>query len=158
MSNRIDAAVRNERGFTLVEVLVVMMIIGLLAAIAIPAFFNQRSKANDAGAKEAVHSIQTALETYSSDNSGAYTGATLAALETLEAVLPPACTGTPPTNAPCVSTLTVGSNTFTVTVTARTTLNEYSIVRPASGPITYQCTVPAGAVERGGCPTSGFWN
>ncbi len=66
---------QDESGFTLVELLVVMLILGLLAAIAIPAFFNQRDKARDAEAKSAVRTAQTAMETYATDNDGQYTGA-----------------------------------------------------------------------------------
>ena len=47
-------SLKSEGGFTLVETLVVMLIIALLAAIAIPSFFNQSDKARDASAKTAA--------------------------------------------------------------------------------------------------------
>ena len=73
---------RNEEsGFTLVELLVVMLILGILAAIAVPAFFSQRDKAQDADTKSGVRTAQTAIETYATDNGGDYTGATVAILD-----------------------------------------------------------------------------
>ena len=69
-----DRAAR-EKGFTLIELLVVILIIGILAAIALPAFLNQRSKAQDTEAKSAARTAQTAMETYYTDEQ-TYDGAT----------------------------------------------------------------------------------
>lgn len=131
----------EESGFTLVELLVVMLILGILAAIAVPSFFNQRDKARDADAKVGARTAQTAIETYATDNGGSYAAATPVALQTIEETLND-------------YTLTVVSAADTYTVTAdSTTGNAFSITRTAGGTTTQTCTT-AGT---DGCPTGGNW-
>ena len=76
---------RDDRGFTLIELLVVILIIGILAAIALPAFLNQRTKAQDVDAKTAVRNARQTLEAFHTDRSTYDTDA--ATLEDLESSL-----------------------------------------------------------------------
>lgn len=59
---------RDESGFTLVELLVVMLVIGILAAIAIPQFSAYRAKAYNSAATSDLKNSKTTLESYFADN------------------------------------------------------------------------------------------
>jgi type IV pilus assembly protein PilA len=126
----------EESGFTLVELLVVMLILGLLIAVAIPTFFNQKQKANDADSKAMAHTAQTAIETYATDHNGSYLNADLTALQAIEGTVD--------------ATVAVSGATatgYTITVTNPDTTHTFSIVR-AGGTFSFPGT-PGG---QGGCP------
>jgi type II secretion system protein G len=71
---------RNQKGFTLIELMIVVAIIGILAAIAIPQFASYRQRAQDSAAKSALKNLATAQEDYYQQNDAyANSAASLAA-------------------------------------------------------------------------------
>ena len=58
----------DSKGFTLIELMIVIAIIGILAAIAIPQFASYRKKAYNAAALSDMKTAKTTLEAYYADN------------------------------------------------------------------------------------------
>ena len=63
---------RMRDGFTLIELMVVIVVIGILAALAIPNYVSMQDHAKEAGAKSGAHTLQLAVEDYAVSHDGIY--------------------------------------------------------------------------------------
>lgn len=70
--------IKSKKGFTLIELMVVIVIIGILVAIALPNFIAAQDRAKVSSVKANMHTLQTVLETYAVDWGGTYATNTVA--------------------------------------------------------------------------------
>lgn len=82
LTRRID----DNRGFTIVELMIVVMIVGILIAIALPSFIGARTRAQNRAAQAGLRNTLVAAKTVYTDNKD-YSGATPAGLAAVESSL-----------------------------------------------------------------------
>jgi type IV pilus assembly protein PilA len=126
--------IESEKGFTLIEMLIVIIILGILLAIAVPAYLKFKDRANNAAAQANIRSLIPAVEAYNADNNG-YTGMTIggSGATSLQATYDTALKGSP-----AVTILSKSASTYCVkSVMGNAT---YYKAGPASDISTTACT------------------
>lgn len=144
-----------EHGFSLIELLVVILVIGILSSIALASYLNQAQKANDTSAKSQARSLQNRVEDcavegedYRRCDTAAELGELIRDIDFSEPTATPASEK--------VAVETAGARTYTITATSKSG-HRFSVELTAGGSFVRTCVVKgkAGCRDDGG-PT-GVW-
>ncbi len=88
MPSTVGHRIEDGQGFAFIELLIVIIVLGILVAIAVPTYLNERQRAEDASTKVDVRTSQVAMESYGADNGENFVDATVAALQGIEPNIP----------------------------------------------------------------------
>jgi len=109
---------KNEKGFTLIELMIVVAIIGILAAVAIPNFLRYQAKSTQSEARVLLSGLYTAQTAYFAENNAYGAWDMVAGAVTLPNVIGFEPASTPRTYADIATVLGAGNTTFTATTAA----------------------------------------
>ena len=117
----------GEQGFALIELLVVIIILGVLLAIAIPSYLSFRTRANKSAAQANVRAAVPGMEAFNADHATGYVGVNLAKLQA-----------------------SYDAGIKNVTIRAATQ-GGYCVQNTSPGTVTYHKSGPSGDISSGSC-------
>ena len=103
---------RKSKGFTLIELMIVVAIIGILAAVAVPKFADLVTKSKEASVKGSLGAVRSAVSIYYGDMEGVYPTNLFVGLATGNRYMP-AVGGTPSLGAMAIPTNNLGNSGHT---------------------------------------------
>jgi type IV pilus assembly protein PilA len=144
----------DEQGFTLIELMVVVLIIAILIAIAIPTFLGARQRAQDKAAQSSLRNGMTAAKTIYTDSED-YADATVTELGDVEPSLTFAATGTASTGPKEVSVGSTASNLIVMAAESKSG-KCFWIRDNTQGPGTEFASGTGGTCSATGAPAAGW--